>query len=143
VDWAQSLGITSRNGNGGFSPNANITREQLVTMLYRYVQIIGADSGKSASIASFSDSGNVSSYAQTAMQWAVAEGIITGTGNNQLSPQGNATRAQVAAVLTRFVDRLAAQKQTSLSVYKFLVQKLAEISQDCGQFSSKKHKRNL
>jgi len=108
VDWAQSLGITSGSGNGGFSPNANITREQLVTMLYRYVQIIGADSGKSASIASFSDSGNVSSYAQTAMQWAVAEGIITGTGNNQLSPQGNATRAQVAAVLTRFVDRLTA-----------------------------------
>lgn len=106
VGWAQALMITSGTGNG-FSPNENITREQLVTMLYRYAQAIGVDYGNGTSIAYFSDSGDVASYAIEAMQWAVAEGFINGMGNNRLDPSGNATRAQVAAILIRFVDYLS------------------------------------
>ena len=58
------------------------------------------------SIAGFADAGSVSEYAQDAMRWAVAEGLVSGVGNNRLDPAGKATRAQVAAILTRFVDRL-------------------------------------
>lgn len=105
VDWAQATGVVTGTGSG-FEPGKDVTREQLVTMLYRYAQLIGADSGNSTNVASFSDSGNVSIYAQEAMRWAVAEGFISGVGNNRLDPKGNATRAQVAAILTRFVDYL-------------------------------------
>lgn len=103
VDWAQATGVVTGTGNG-FEPGKDVTREQLVTMLYRYAQLIGVDSGNSANVAHFSDSGNISTYAQGAMRWAVAEGFISGVGNNRLDPKGNATRAQVAAILTRFVD---------------------------------------
>lgn len=106
VGWAKTLMITSGTGSG-FSPNENITREQLVTMLYRYAQAIGVDYGNGTSIAYFSDSGDVASYAIEAMQWAVAERFVNGVGNNRLDPSGNATRAQVAAILVRFVDYLS------------------------------------
>lgn len=105
VDWAQATGVVTGTGNG-FEPGKDVTREQLVTMLYRYAQLIGVDSGNSANVAHFSDSGNISTYAQGAMRWAVAEGFVSGVGNNKLDPKGNATRAQVAAILTRFVDYL-------------------------------------
>lgn len=105
VDWAQATGVVTGTGNG-FEPNRDITREQLVTMLYRYAQLIGADDGTSTSIAAFADSGSVSGYAQDAMKWAVAQGFVSGVGNNRLDPTGKATRAQVAAILTRFTDYL-------------------------------------
>ena len=105
VDWAQATGVVTGTGNG-FEPNRDVTREQLVTMLYRYAQLIGADDGTSASIAGFTDSGSVSGYAQDAIKWAVAEGFVGGVGNNRLDPTGKATRAQVAAILTRFTDYL-------------------------------------
>lgn len=105
VDWAQATGVVTGTGNG-FEPNKDVTREQLVTMLYRYAQLIGADDGTSASIAGFTDSGSVSGYAQDAIKWAVAEGFVGGVGNNRLDPTGKATRAQVAAILTRFTDYL-------------------------------------
>ena len=105
VDWAQATGVVTGTGNG-FEPNKDITREQLVTMLYRYAQLIGADDGTSANIAGFADSGSVSGYAQDAMRWAVAQGFVSGVGNNRLDPTGKATRAQVAAILTRFTDYL-------------------------------------
>lgn len=105
IDWAQATGVVTGMGNG-FEPNRDITREQLVTMLYRYAQLIGADDGTSASIAAFADSGSVSGYAQGAMEWAVAQGFVSGVGNNRLAPTGKATRAQVAAILTRFTDYL-------------------------------------
>ena len=105
VDWAQATGVVTGMGNG-FEPNRDITREQLVTMLYRYAQLIGTDDGTSTSIAAFADSGSVSGYAQDAMKWAVAQGFVSGVGNNRLDPTGKATRAQVAAILTRFTDYL-------------------------------------
>ena len=92
--WAKAKGVSD-----GTNPNANITREQLVTMMYRYAGSPKAD-GK---LDSFSDSASVSSYAENAMQWAVANGIVNGS-NGKLNPQNNATRAEVAAILMRFCE---------------------------------------
>ena len=94
MEWAKAKGVSD-----GTNPNANITREQLVTMLYRYAGSPKAD-GK---LDSFSDSASVSSYAENAMQWAVANGIVNGS-NGKLNPQNNATRAEVAAILMRFCE---------------------------------------
>ena len=104
VDWAQATGVITGTGNG-FEPNTDITREQLVTMLYRYAQLIGLEDKKAGNITGFADYSSVSGYAQDAMKWAVAEGFIKGVGK-RLDPAGKATRAQVAAVLTRFTDYL-------------------------------------
>ena len=94
MEWAKTNGVSD-----GTNPNANITREQLVTMMYRYAGSPKAD-GK---LDSFSDSASVSSYAENAMQWAVANGIVNGS-NGKLNPQNNATRAEVAAILMRFCE---------------------------------------
>ena len=94
MEWAKANGVSD-----GTNPNANITREQLVTMMYRYAGSPKAD-GK---LDSFSDSASVSTYAADAMQWAVANGIVNGS-NGKLNPQNNATRAEVAAILMRFCE---------------------------------------
>ena len=94
MNWAKAKGVSD-----GTNPNANITREQLVTMMYRYAGSPKAD-GK---LDNFSDSASVSSYAENAMQWAVANGIVNGS-NGKLNPQDNATRAEVAAILMRFCE---------------------------------------
>ena len=94
MEWAKAKGVSD-----GTNPNANITREQLVTMLYRYAGSPKAD-GK---LDSFSDAASVSTYAASAMQWAVANGIVNGS-NGKLNPQNNATRAEVAAILMRFCE---------------------------------------
>lgn len=96
MEWAKTNGVSD-----GTNPNANITREQLVTMLYRYAGSPKAD-GK---LDSFSDFASVSSYAENAMQWAVANGIVNGS-NVKLNPQNNATRAEVAAILMRFCEMI-------------------------------------
>lgn len=109
VDWAYKTGVTSGTGANQFSPNQNITREQLVTMLYNYAQAIGATSKNRTGLTDFPDSGKVAGYAQDAMQWAVAEGFISGRaqgGKNYIAPKGTATRAEVAAVLAKFVEYL-------------------------------------
>ena len=94
MEWAKAKGVSD-----GTNPNANITREQLVTMMYRYAGSPKAD-GK---LDSFSDAASVSTYAASAMQWAVANGIVNGS-NGKLNPQNNATRAEVAAILMRFCE---------------------------------------
>lgn len=94
MEWAKTNGVSD-----GTNPNADITREQLVTMLYRYAGSPKAD-GK---LDSFSDSASVSSYAENAMQWAVANGIVNSS-NDKLNPKNNATRAEVTAILMRFCE---------------------------------------
>lgn len=92
--WAMENGISD-----GTNMNGNVTREQLVTMLYRYIgspQVVG-------SLADYSDNASVSPYAERAMVWAVRNGIIGGMTADTLAPQGLATRAQVAAILERFI----------------------------------------
>ncbi|WP_369297781.1 S-layer homology domain-containing protein [uncultured Neglectibacter sp.] len=109
IDWAAKVEIVSGTGGGKYAPEHSVTREQIVTMLYRYAQTICADTKGSAGLESFPDSGEVSGFAREAVAWAVAEGLLTGRssgGINYIAPQGTATRSEVAAILTRFVEFL-------------------------------------
>lgn len=105
--WAAANGIVSGYGDGRFGPNDALTREQLAAILYRYAQYKGYDLSGTGSLSGYSDASAISSYARTAMAWANAEGLITGTSGNLLSPKGTATRAQTAVILMRFCQRLA------------------------------------
>ena len=105
VSWAAANNIVGGVGNNKFDPDGNITREQMATILYRYCNGKGIDTSKQASLSGFPDAGKVSSYAQTAMQWAVAEKLVNGS-DGKLLPQGNATRAQVATILMRFIENI-------------------------------------
>ena len=102
MEWAKANGVSD-----GTEPNANITREQLVTMLYRYAKASGKDVsvGEDTNILSYADATTVSQYAIPAMQWACGAGIINGA-NGKLNPQNNATRAEVAAILMRFCENV-------------------------------------
>ena len=106
VSWASANGVVNGVGNNKFDPEGNITREQMATILYRYCADKGIDTSKQGSLSGFPDAGKVSSYAKTALQWTVAEGIIGGS-DGKLLPQGNATRAQVATILMRFIENIA------------------------------------
>lgn len=106
VIWAAKNGVVTGVGNNKFSPNGNVTREQLATILYRYAIANEIDVMYRADMSVFSDCDKVSSYADHAVYWAVAVGLINGA-DGKLMPQGNATRAQVAAILTRFVQNVA------------------------------------
>ena len=102
MEWAKANGVSD-----GTAPNANITREQLVTMLYRYAKSTGKDVsvGEDTNILSYADATTVSEYAIPAMQWACGAGIVNGA-NGKLNPQNNATRAEVAAILMRFCENV-------------------------------------
>lgn len=107
VIWANDAKIVSGMGEGLFAPNMEITREQMVAMLYNYAKYKGYDVTASADLSTFADNASVSAWAQPAMQWAVAEGYISGMGDNQLAPQGTATRAEIASVIMRFMEATA------------------------------------
>lgn len=98
IAWAQQNGIIDGLGNGKFGPNKNITREQLVTMLYR----MHKTPATSGTLDGFSDASAVSAWAKDAVQWAVECGILQGS-NGKIKPKGNATREQVAAFLVRYM----------------------------------------
>lgn len=105
VAWAAANGIVTGTGSTSFSPDAKVTREQLAAILYRYAQYKKLDTDAGAKLDSFSDAGNVSGYASEALSWAVSEGLIKGA-SGRLMPKGDATRAQVAAILHRFVENV-------------------------------------
>lgn len=107
VIWANDEKIVSGMGEGLFAPNMEITREQMVAMLYNYAKYKGYDVTASTDLSKFADNASVSTWAQPAMQWAVAEGYISGMGDNQLAPQGTATRAEIASVIMRFMEATA------------------------------------
>ena len=105
VRWAASEGIAGGYGNGLFGSDDPITREQMAAILYRFAQHMGHDVsiGEDTNILSYTDAPDVSGYAVAALQWACGAGIIRGTGDGStLTPQGGATRAQAAVILTRF-----------------------------------------
>lgn len=108
VEWASANGIVSGYGNGLFGPNDVITREQMATIIYQYSVYKGYDVSKQNDLSSFTDADTVSDWARAPIAWANAEGLILGTSNTTLSPTGDATRAQVAAVLKRFCENVAA-----------------------------------
>lgn len=105
VNWAAASGITSGTGDGNFSPNTAITREQLAAMLMNYAAWKGEDVSARADLSGYNDAASVSSWAAETVQWAVAEELISGMPGNLLEPQGSATRAQVAAILERFLEQ--------------------------------------
>ena len=104
VLWAQQNGIVSGYGDGTFHPGTNITREQLAVIFYNYAKLKGYDVSATNDLSGFTDAGDVSDWALPAMRWAVGSGIMGGYGDGILGPQGTATRAQVAAMLRRFIE---------------------------------------
>lgn len=102
VDWANAAGVIKGYDTGLFGVNDNITREQLVTMLYRYWLHLGGDASVQTDLTAFADAGTVSEYAREAMAWAVAQGLIQGRPGNLLAPAEGATRAELCTILVRF-----------------------------------------
>lgn len=107
IRWAVSEGVAKGYTETRFAPDEEITREQLAAVLYRYAKLKGADVSKSVDISSFADAGKVSDWAQNPLKWAVGNGIINGEGDNTLNPQGMAQRADIAAMLHRFLDKFS------------------------------------
>ena len=104
VAWAAENGIVAGFEDGTFGPNDPITREQMASILYRYAEYKGIDTSVRADLSAYSD--QPSAWAQDVMEWANAEGLISGTTATILDPQGTATRAQVAAMLQRFIENV-------------------------------------
>ncbi len=102
VNWAANVGVVNGYEDNTFRPNQPITREQLAAILMNYAACIGEDVSNRADLTSYTD--QPSAWATETMSWAVAEGLLTGVTADTLQPQGAATRAQVAAILQRFLS---------------------------------------
>ncbi len=112
INWAYDQGIVKGMNETTFAPNKNVTREQIATMLYRYAEYKKMNISQRKDLSSFPDGQKVGSWAKEAMEWAFAEGLITGTlkdGMVLLNPQGIATRAQIATILMRYIRSAAEQ----------------------------------
>lgn len=101
IDWASDNKIAQGDG-AAFRPNDTITRQDMVTMLYRYAQFTGADVSAVNDLAAFTDAGSVASYADAAVKWAVGAGIINGRTDTTLVPGGALNRAEFAAIISRY-----------------------------------------
>lgn len=106
VDWAASAKVVSGYGDGRFGGSDDVTREQLVAILYRYAQYKGYDVTAAGDLTAFGDGESVSSWASEAMSWGVGAGVISGKGGSSLDPQGTATRAEMAKILMVFCDTI-------------------------------------
>ena len=105
VRWATEHGIVN-GSEGQFYPGGTVTREQLAAMLYRYAQYKGYDLTAGGDLSGFADAGAVSGWAETSLAWAVGQRLIQGSAN-QIDPTGSAIRAQLAAILMRFMENVA------------------------------------
>ena len=103
VAWAAQNGIVNGVSDTEFAPGDDITREQLAVILYRYAAYQGYDVSQRADLSGFGDASSISDYAQEALSWAHAQGLVLGFEDGSLRPQGTASRAQIAAVLMRFL----------------------------------------
>ena len=104
VLWAAQNGIVNGVSETEFAPGEDITREQLAAILYRYAAYQGYDVSQRADLSGFGDASSISGYAQEALSWAHAQGLVLGFEDGSLRPQGTASRAQIAAVLMRFLS---------------------------------------
>ena len=104
VNWAAAQNIVTGYGDGTFGPEEDITREQMAAILYRYAQYKEYISVEKGDLSAFTDGDTVSDWAQTAMEWAVGNGVLSGKGNNLLDPTGTASRAEVAQILMNFCN---------------------------------------
>lgn len=106
MSWASKKNIANGVTNDLFAPDDKITREQLMTILYRYAKFKGKSiTTDEYNIKSFIDNNTISDYAVTPMNWAVGNGFISGTSSVLIEPNGNATRAQAAVILQRFCEK--------------------------------------
>lgn len=104
VTWATDKGIAKGTGSRTFSPDQKITREETAVFLYRYAYVIGGmNTSRRGDLSVYTDAGSISDYAKDAMSWAVALGILRGNGQ-KLLPKATATRAEIAAILMRFIQ---------------------------------------
>lgn len=106
VAWASENGIVFGLDEDSFGPDADITREQLAVMLWRFAQQLGIDVTMEGSLDGFSDGESASDFATQALRWAVAAGILNGDETGALNPGGNATRAEAAVMLQRFLENV-------------------------------------
>ena len=104
VDWLYDKGVVSGYEDGSFGAEDNITREQLITLFYRYA---GNPQYSNKNI-EFNDAADISEYAKDAILWAIEKGIINGKEDNNLDPMGTATRAECAAIVQRFIKTIKA-----------------------------------
>ena len=109
VAWAAENGIVNGVSDTEFVPGDDITREQLAAILYRYAACQGYDVSQRADLSGFGDAESISGYAQEALSWAHAQGLVLGFEDGSLRPQGTASRAQIAAVLMRFLAAVSAE----------------------------------
>lgn len=107
VNWAAENGIVTGVSTSRFAPEQEISREQLVTMIARYAAYLGRTIPVEDQTADYTDASLISPYALAPMNWALQEGLLVGTSNNKLSPQGTATRAQIAQIMMRLQKMLA------------------------------------
>lgn len=107
VVWAQRERLLQGYSDGRFRPDRAISRQELAALLFRYAAYRGHSTGRRADLGAYRDAGQISDYARPALEWAVAEGLLTGRGGNTLSPGGTATRAETAAVLVRLQQLLS------------------------------------
>ena len=106
VAWAAENGIVDGVGDALFAPNAHITREQLAAILYRYAIHCGLDITAAADLNAYADGAQISTWAQDAMRWAIASGLVSGRSASALAPQSGATRAEIAQLLMNFAKLL-------------------------------------
>lgn len=104
VLWANQHSIVNGVSASSFNPEGKITRQQIATMFMRYASYAKADTSVTADLVSFKDAGTLAEYASAGMKWCVGAKLITGTSADMLSPNGTATRAQVAAMVQRFAE---------------------------------------
>ncbi|MEQ3215634.1 InlB B-repeat-containing protein, partial [Hominifimenecus microfluidus] len=105
ITWTAENGIFAGYGKDKFGPDDPITREQLAAIFYRYADYKGYDLTVKGNLDKFKDADKITDYAKTAMQWAVDSGLMKGKSGNLLDPQGTATRAEIAAMLHRFIEK--------------------------------------
>ena len=105
ITWTAENGIFAGYGKDKFGPDDPITREQLAAIFYRYADYKGYDLTVKGNPDKFKDADKITDYAKTAMQWAVGSGLVKGKSGNLLDPQGTATRAEIAAMLHRFIEK--------------------------------------
>ena len=106
IHWAAANGIVDGVSDTEFAPNAKITREQMVTICYRYAkhEAVNVNKGDDAIVATFADVEEISSWAYDAMEWACGINFVEGKENNNVDPTGNAIRAEMATLIMRFIE---------------------------------------
>ena len=106
IDWAASLGIVNGVGDNNFAPDIPVTREQITVIFYNYTKYKQMDISARGDLSAYADKDKISSWAGTAFEWAVANGLVSGKGDNKLDPTGNATRAEASAILQRYAENI-------------------------------------